>query len=180
MVSKISTKCNGRRQLTSRYDLAMSGALRRTNSSRAGASRLLINVDLVDQYTRARAGAYRGIITFIMQDDDEIERIIARYEARVSARKAEREARRRAWRHRRGQARERSLEHIDPRLQLRPVCGATTRSGTPCRRKAVPGKVRCPNHGGMSTGPKTAEGRKRIAEAQRRRWAIWRNEAKPD
>ena len=37
-------------------------------------------------------------------------------------------------------------------------------------------KVRCPNHGGMSTGPKTAEGRRRIAEAQRRRWAAWREE----
>jgi hypothetical protein len=29
-------------------------------------------------------------------------------------------------------------------------------------------------HGGLSTGPKTPEGRARIAEAQRKRWAAWR------
>ena len=50
-------------------------------------------------------------------------------------------------------------------------CGARTRKGTPCRAKALPGKRRCKFHGGMSTGPKTPEGRERIAEAQRRRWA---------
>ena len=33
------------------------------------------------------------------------------------------------------------------------------------------GKRRCRFHGGMSTGPKTTEGRARIAEAQRRHWA---------
>ena len=31
-------------------------------------------------------------------------------------------------------------------------------------------------HGGLSTGPKTAEGRVRIAEAQRRRWSAYRQE----
>lgn len=49
-------------------------------------------------------------------------------------------------------------------------CGARTRKGTPCRAKALPGKMRCKYHGGMSTGPKTPEGRERISEAQRRRW----------
>jgi hypothetical protein len=34
---------------------------------------------------------------------------------------------------------------------------------------------RCSNHGGLSTGPKTANGRARFAEAQRLRWAQWRN-----
>ena len=34
---------------------------------------------------------------------------------------------------------------------------------------------RCPNHGGFSSGPKTAEGRERIAEAQRARWTRWRS-----
>ena len=53
-------------------------------------------------------------------------------------------------------------------------CGAKTRSGTPCRAKPLPGKTRCKFHGGMSTGPRTTEGRARIAEAQRRRWAEWR------
>ncbi|TDE35057.1 helix-turn-helix domain-containing protein [Antarcticimicrobium sediminis] len=55
-------------------------------------------------------------------------------------------------------------------------CGARTRKGTPCRAKALPGKTRCRFHGGLSTGPKTREGRDRIAEAQRRRWARWRVE----
>jgi DNA-binding XRE family transcriptional regulator len=56
-------------------------------------------------------------------------------------------------------------------------CGARTRKGTPCKCKALPGKQRCKFHGGMSTGPKTAEGRARIAEAQRRRWAEYRKVA---
>jgi transcriptional regulator with XRE-family HTH domain len=56
-------------------------------------------------------------------------------------------------------------------LHSKSICGAKTRKGTPCRAKALPGKKRCKYHGGMSTGPKTAEGRARIAEAQHRRWA---------
>lgn len=61
------------------------------------------------------------------------------------------------------------------RARLRVTCGAkTTRRGTPCRNKSEPGKRRCKFHGGKSTGPKTPEGRARIAEAQRKRWARWR------
>jgi hypothetical protein len=48
-------------------------------------------------------------------------------------------------------------------------CGAKTRAGTPCLMKPVGGKRRCRLHGGLSTGPKTAEGRERIAAAQRAR-----------
>lgn len=48
-------------------------------------------------------------------------------------------------------------------------CGAKTRKGKPCQRTAL-ANGRCQNHGGLSTGPKTKEGRKRIAEAQRLRW----------
>jgi hypothetical protein len=55
-------------------------------------------------------------------------------------------------------------------------CGARTRKGTPCRAKSEPGKRRCRFHGGKSTGPRTPEGKARIAEAQRRRWARWRAE----
>lgn len=59
-----------------------------------------------------------------------------------------------------------------PRLaRARVLCGAKTRKGTPCRCKSEAGKRRCKFHGGLSTGPKTQEGRDRIAEAQRRRWA---------
>lgn len=58
----------------------------------------------------------------------------------------------------------------------RVLCGAKTRQGTPCRCKSVPGKQRCKLHGGLSTGAKTAEGRERIAKAQRRRWARWQRQ----
>jgi len=47
------------------------------------------------------------------------------------------------------------------------------RQGKPCAVKVEPGKRRCRFHGGLSTGPKTAAGRARIAEAQRRRWNAW-------
>jgi len=53
-------------------------------------------------------------------------------------------------------------------------CGARTRKGKPCRAKALPGKTRCKFHGGASTGPRTVEGKARIAEAQRKRWAAYR------
>lgn len=49
------------------------------------------------------------------------------------------------------------------RKRDRPRCGAKTRKGVPCVRKAVPSKARCPNHGGMSTGPKTTEGKAKSA-----------------
>ncbi|MDA8649494.1 hypothetical protein N9M31_05750 [Alphaproteobacteria bacterium] len=45
-------------------------------------------------------------------------------------------------------------------------CGAKTRRGTACQRPANKKNGRCRLHGGASTGPKTAEGRARIAAAQ--------------
>lgn len=56
----------------------------------------------------------------------------------------------------------------------RVICGAKTRKGTLCRCKSEPGKRRCKFHGGKSTGPKTPEGKARIAQAQRLRWDTWR------
>ena len=50
-----------------------------------------------------------------------------------------------------------------------PRCGADTRAGHPCRRKPEPGKIRCRNHGGCSTGPKTPEGKARSAQNGRGR-----------
>jgi len=46
------------------------------------------------------------------------------------------------------------------------TCGAKTRKGTPCKLPADAwGRSgRCKFHGGMSTGPKTEEGRKKSAE----------------
>lgn len=40
-------------------------------------------------------------------------------------------------------------------------CAARTKAGHPCRGKALPKTGRCKWHGGMSTGPKTEEGRAR-------------------
>ena len=61
-----------------------------------------------------------------------------------------------------------------PPRPKRVICGAKTRKGTPCRAKSELGRRRCKFHGGMSTGPKTPEGKARIAEAQRRRWQVYR------
>ncbi len=49
---------------------------------------------------------------------------------------------------------------------LAPRCGARTRLGCPCRGPAMQ-NGRCRMHGGAATGPKTAEGRARIAAARR-------------
>ncbi len=55
------------------------------------------------------------------------------------------------------------------RKASRPLCGARTRSGGTCKARAVEGRNRCRMHGGASTGPRTASGRARIAESNRRR-----------
>ncbi|WP_176562700.1 HGGxSTG domain-containing protein [Paracoccus liaowanqingii] len=70
------------------------------------------------------------------------------------------------------QAVEAQIETVRAHRRVR--CGAKTRKGTACRMKSEPGKRRCKFHGGKSTGARTAEGKARIAEAQRRRWAKWR------
>jgi hypothetical protein len=53
---------------------------------------------------------------------------------------------------------------------LSPRCGAKTRSGKPCRAPAMWSKksgryTKCKQHGGASTGPRTAEGRERCGKA---------------
>jgi len=54
----------------------------------------------------------------------------------------------------------------NPNLALVPRCGARTRAGCPCRAPAIHGKLRCSMHGGRSTGPRTPEGRARVAAAR--------------
>jgi len=50
-------------------------------------------------------------------------------------------------------------------------CEAHARStGNPCKAKALT-NGRCKNHGGLSTGPKTTEGRQAISKATRQRMA---------
>lgn len=54
-------------------------------------------------------------------------------------------------------------------MRLKTKCGAHARStGNPCQAKAMT-NGKCKNHGGMSTGPKTQEGRDAIAQATRQR-----------
>ena len=63
----------------------------------------------------------------------------------------------------------------------RPLCGAKTRKGTPCQSKVywpqewdAPAK-RCRLHGGLSTGPKTAEGLERLAKSAKKTMErVWR------
>lgn len=43
------------------------------------------------------------------------------------------------------------------------LCGAKTKAGHPCRAMKVPGRKRCRWHGGLSTGPRTAEGKAKCA-----------------
>lgn len=43
------------------------------------------------------------------------------------------------------------------------TCGAKTRAGTPCKRMDLQINGRCKLHGGMSTGPRTPEGKARSA-----------------
>lgn len=68
-----------------------------------------------------------------------------------------------------------------------PRCGARCRDGHPCQapatRDAETGcyvrNGRCRLHGGLSTGPKTAEGRRRIGAAARQRAAARRDAEGP-
>ena len=56
-------------------------------------------------------------------------------------------------------------------MRQKTKCGAYARTtGNPCNAKAMP-NGRCKNHGGMSTGPKTPQGRQAIAQATRQRMA---------
>lgn len=40
------------------------------------------------------------------------------------------------------------------------TCGARTRAGTPCKRQDLYRSGRCKLHGGLSTGPRTAKGKR--------------------
>jgi hypothetical protein len=45
------------------------------------------------------------------------------------------------------------------------TCGAKTRAGTPCQRRDISKRNgRCKLHGGASTGPRTNEGKARVAD----------------
>lgn len=119
---------------------------------RGWAPRRLLGVLGVKVYQRPlRARAGWGVTPF--------DAMQTRLEAMVEARLA-------LWRERQAQS----------AACARVRCGARTRKGMHCRSLSEPGRKRCRFHGGKSTGPRTAEGKARIGEAQRRRWERWRNE----
>ena len=61
-------------------------------------------------------------------------------------------------------------------MKFKIKCGAHARStGLPCKAKAL-ANGRCKNHGGLSTGPRTLEGRKSIGAATRLRMASGQQE----
>jgi hypothetical protein len=61
-------------------------------------------------------------------------------------------------------------------MKFKIQCGAHARStGLPCKAKAL-ANGRCKNHGGLSTGPRTLEGRKSIGAATRLRMALGQQE----
>ena len=43
-------------------------------------------------------------------------------------------------------------------------CGAKTRAGTPCKMNCIYSNGRCKLHGGLSTGPKSTEGKAQTAK----------------
>lgn len=49
------------------------------------------------------------------------------------------------------------------------TCGAKTRTGTPCKLTSIYSNGRCKFHGGLSTGPKTKAGKKRVAQNFKRK-----------
>ncbi len=66
-----------------------------------------------------------------------------------------------------------TVSRVRPKLRNaagKHICGAKTRSGNrgPCQCKPVPGKDRCRLHGGLSTGPKTTDGKARSSQNARR------------
>ena len=54
------------------------------------------------------------------------------------------------------------------------LCGARTKGGHPCRAMKVAGRKRCRWHGGLSTGPRTPDGKAKCARnlpwARKPRW----------
>jgi hypothetical protein len=59
------------------------------------------------------------------------------------------------------------------RKRDRPRCGARTRAGGSCKAPVVRGKSRCRMHGGLSTGPRTAEGKARTLAALKAGFQRW-------
>lgn len=55
-------------------------------------------------------------------------------------------------------------------------CAAKTRKGEPCKAQGLGRGHRCKNHGGMSTGAKTPEGRERQRAGAKAWWRRYRED----
>ena len=121
----------------------------------------LAGLDGLPTYNVPNTRAWDGVLLPPDAWDALFEHPMARLLAGEERRRAEQRARR-------------ERDEAAARAWARVPCGAHTRKGTACRALSEPGRRRCRFHGGRSTGPRTAEGRARIAEAQRLRWAQWR------
>ena len=56
------------------------------------------------------------------------------------------------------------------------TCDAQMEHGLLCQKSPEPGRSRCKQHGGLSTGPRTIAGKLAVAAAQRARWATYRQQ----
>ena len=78
------------------------------------------------------------------------------------------------------------VEHVWAKTKAaQPRCNATTRKGQPCAARVVVRSdgshaTKCRFHGGLSTGPKTEQGRAAIAASNRRRAQVRRGQAARD
>jgi hypothetical protein len=107
--------------------------------------------------------------------EDWIENYIAERLREHDERVRQRELKQSASASRRAKIVEERQRRTEERARLRESrCGAKTRAGGSCQCKGLGRGGRCKFHGGLSSGPKTEAGRRRIAEAQRKRWAARR------
>ena len=129
----------------------------------------------MELYARARTGASWGLG---MKSDNWVERFVAARLAEHAERVRLRRANKAAKGAKRVTVKLASQRATEERARLRELrnkpCGARTRAGPPCRRKGLGKGGRCSNHGGMSTGPRTPEGRARLAALMKARWALSR------
>jgi hypothetical protein len=58
-----------------------------------------------------------------------------------------------------------TLVTLGGRIRCRQCSAMSKRTGVQCRAPAIKNKTKCQMHGGKSTGPRTPEGRARIAAA---------------
>lgn len=92
----------------------------------------------------------------------------------IAQARAQAAERRQAWKAEKARRWQAGQAKARPAKAERPSCGARTRAGGPCKAKALwlagstaPRNGRCRMHGGLSTGPRTAEGRAKCSQAAR-------------